>query len=433
MNIESEFKTVPINTGGTVLPETGGEAAGNSKEHIVMIEDFFHPTAGYQVNVLSPYLIRAGYRVSILCGELDRFPDYLTAFFGKNDIGEKDERYTAENGIEVIRVKVKKYVSGRAIYGKEIFNIVKQLRPDILYVHGNDTYVGMQFLSHQKKVNCPIISDTHMLELASTNPLAKLFRLYYRFFVTPHIINNHNMIIRTVDDPFIMKWYGIPKEQAPLIGFGSDTLRFHPDAYTRKAMREKYGYAEEDIIIVYAGKLDESKGGYFLAEAIKERITVQGKQLKFLIIGNVSGDRKKETETLLYESENPVLRQPTQPYPDLPKWFQMSDVAVFPKQCSLSYYDVLACGLPVLVEDNPIGLQRANECKATFTFKSANVDDFRLKIVDIANIINSQNYTNEEKKLGNIALHYILDNYNYEKQAKKYEGIIKVVAENYNK
>ncbi len=397
---------------------------------ILMIEDFFHPQAGYQLNVLAPYLVKFGHEVTIFCGEMDKFPDYLTVFFGKDNITEKDQKFTEDTCVNIVRIPVRKYVSGRAIFDEVIYKKVKEYNPDVIYAHGNDSYNGMQFLLKQKEFSCPVLSDSHMVAQASNNKFASLYRKIYKTFVTPVIKKNKNIIIRTVNDNFIIDNYGIPEEQAPVVGFGSDTRKFHPDLKKRAEMRKMLGISEEEIVIVYAGKLDEYKGGLFLANSIQKKFEIPNIKLRFLLIGNVSGDKAEETKELLSKTENDLLMYPTQIYSDLPKWFQVADMAIFPKQCSLTYYDVLACGLPVLVEDNPIGTQRAKECKATFTFKSSNMDDFRFKIVDIANTIDSQKNTNEEK-LGNIALHYILDNYNYENQAKKYEDIIKAVVESY--
>ena len=48
---------------------------------IVQLEDFFHPDAGYKINILSKYFARMGHETVILTAGLDRMPDYLTSFF----------------------------------------------------------------------------------------------------------------------------------------------------------------------------------------------------------------------------------------------------------------------------------------------------------------------------------------------------------------
>lgn len=392
---------------------------------ILMIEDFFHPQAGYQLNVLCPYLVKFGHEVIIICGELDLFPDYLTNFFGKERIGEKDEEFTRNTGVQIIRLPVKKYISGRAIMNIPVKEVDKY-KPDIVFVHGNDSYIGMLLIMKQKKLKYPLITDSHMLDMASKNKQALLYRWCYKHFITPIIKRHNTIVIRTVDDPFVMKWYGIPQQQSPVIGFGSDTLRFYPDNKNRLVMRKILGIKDDDIVIIYAGKLDETKGGLFLADAIKEKISIQNVNIKFLIVGNVSGKDSEEIINKFKHSQNDIIMEKTQPYAELPKWFQASDIAIFPKQCSLTYYDVLACGLPVLLEDNDIGKKRAKECKAAFTFCAGNISDFRFKLEKIINIV----YTERNKasnELSETAIKYINEKYDYQNQARKYEAIMKNV------
>ena len=385
--------------------------------HIVMVEDFFHPSAGYQLNVLCPYLVKFGHKIHIVCGEMDLFPEYLTGFFGTDDIPKRDLDYQKSTGVEIIRIPLKGYISGRAIMSSQVFKVVKQLHPDVLFVHDNDSYTGMQFIKWQRKNRYPLVLDSHMLDIASHNRLAGLFRLYYRMMITPLIVKNRNTVIRTVDDPFILKYYHIPKEQAPVIGFGSDVLRFHEDSVIRREMREQYAIGENEFVVVYAGKLDEYKGGIFLAQALQKKFD---RPITFIIVGTASESNRTELERLFKKSENRILRFPTQVYRDLPKWFQMADLAVFPRQCSLTFYDVLACGLPAIIENNSVGKERASACEAAFVFEAGDEDDFRKLIMTMANLPVQQ-----KNQLKAAAKQYILENYNYEEQARKYEDILK--------
>ena len=53
---------------------------------IVHIEDFFHPEAGYQINILPKYMVRAGHEVTIITSEADKAAKQLTGFFGTDGI-----------------------------------------------------------------------------------------------------------------------------------------------------------------------------------------------------------------------------------------------------------------------------------------------------------------------------------------------------------
>ena len=57
---------------------------------IIHVEEFFHPDAGYQVNMLSRLQVNDGHDVTVFAAELNKMPSSLTAFFWKDAIDKKD-------------------------------------------------------------------------------------------------------------------------------------------------------------------------------------------------------------------------------------------------------------------------------------------------------------------------------------------------------
>lgn len=385
--------------------------------HIVQIEDFFHPDAGYQMNILSKYLTRFGHKVTIFTAEMDIFPEKLTAFFGRDGIEEKDRRYEAQNGVTIIRLPAKTYLSGRAILASGWIKALQKANPDVLFIHDNDTFTGLWATWNHKKFDCPLVLDSHMLEMASENRLRNLFRLFYRTFITPIIKREKLPVIRTQDDPFVEKCLGIPLTQAPWISFGSDTLLFHPAAAVKAAFRKEHGISRDAFVVLYAGKMDESKGGRLLAELTAKTLQTD-REVVYLIVGNTAGDYGREVEAAFTKSPYRVLRFPTQKYADLAPFFQCADLALFPRQCSLSFYDVQACGLPVLFEDNNINIDRCSHGNG-WTFRAESCEDFAAQLERIVNLP-----AEEFAAVSARALAFIRENYDYEAKAREYEQIL---------
>lgn len=385
---------------------------------IVNVEDFFHPDAGYQINILSKYLVALGHEVTIITAQMEKLPTTLTSFFGRENIEERDQSYSTQYGVKILRLPIRGFVSGRAIFTNALFSTIRAENPDVIYVHGNDTLTGMRYLLNYKKMGYPLVMDSHMLEMASTNKFNKYYRKFYKWCFTPLITKNKIPVIRTQDDPYVEKCLGIPLSQCPWISVGSDTMLFHPDEDARKYFRMANNIPEDAFVFIYAGKLDESKGGLLLAEAIRKKIEAQRKVM-FLIVGKTGTDEYgSRVEAAFSQSENHVLRFPTQLYTDLPKFYQASDCAVFPRQCSLSFYDVQACGLPVIFEDNNINVDRAAHENA-ITFKSGDLQDLRNKIVKMCNL---QAKTFSKIKENSIA--FVKESYDYAEIAKKYCHVI---------
>lgn len=384
---------------------------------IVQIEDFFHPDAGYQVNILSEYLSKLDNEVFVITSKLDKIPDFLTEFFGKDHISERDRHYEMRTGVKILRLPILKYISGRSIYYPSIFRVIDGLTPDILYVHGNDTYIGIRYAARIGRLKYPVIFDNHMLDMASKNRFRRVFRFCYKTLFTPKLKKNKSIVIRTVDDDYIFRQYAISKEQSPVIGFGSNLLLFHPDVKNRDQIRKTLKIKDGAVVFLYAGKLDESKGGLFLAQSIAEKFNSK-KEVVFIIIGNFVGEYGDKVKQMLEQSQNRVLCFPSQKYIDLAQYYQCADFAIFPKQCSLSFYDVQACGLPVILEDNVINRERINHQNG-ICFRSEDVSDFRDKITQCC-----QMHPDQYRVISKNAVELIKRNYDYETVAKKYLSVI---------
>lgn len=384
---------------------------------IVQIEDDFHPDAGYQINILSKYFSKEGHEVVILTAEREKLPKHLTTFFDNDDILERDAEYTRKYGVRIIRIPLITFVSGRAVFKREIFKIILREKPDVLYIHGNDTLIGIQCIYKYHKAPFRIVTDSHMLEMASQNRFNRLFRWWYKHFCTPIIVKNSIPVIRTQNDMYVKNCLGIPLELAPWISFGSDTLLFHPDDDVRMDFRKNNDIDENDFVILYAGKLNESKGGMLLADAIQKKFETK-RNIVFVIVGSTSGDYGDRVEKRFRESGNRVLRFPTQKYEDLAYFYKGSDVSIFPRQCSLSFYDVQACGLPVLLENNNINMDRVSHNNG-ICFESESVESLRNMILQIADLSNE-----ELKTMKSNCLNFIRSGYDYASIADQYLKVI---------
>lgn len=394
---------------------------------IVHIEDFFHPEAGYQVNVLAKYMAHDGHQVTVITSELDRIPDYLTRFFGKNDIQDKDKAYCEKYNVEIVRLPLLAYISGRSVYRfSSVIDQLKRIKPDVVFVHGNDTLIGIQMImlyarQTRKRRVFKLVLDSHMLEMASRNPFRNVFYFFYRKIVTPHIIKNDLTVIRTQDSDFVEKKLGIPIGQAPLITLGADRMLFYPDKEAKNQFRKDHKIEADKMIVIYAGKLDEQKGGLFLAEMLSEGFE-ETDNIVMLLVGTPAGPTADLIKKKLNESRVRVIQFPTQTYVNLPKYYAVADVAVFPRQCSLSFYDVQACGLPVVFEDNEINKKRT-EYGTAFTFCADNKDDLKSKIMMLKDMHNLQ--PDRFDDLCGQCVDSIKNHYDYEQKYKEYMKYMK--------
>lgn len=385
----------------------------------VHVEDFFHPNAGYQLNLLSKLQVEEGHEVTVITSELDKVPDFLTAFFGKANIKDKDRVFTERTGVEIIRYPLYGFYSGRSIFKFGFHKLIKSINPDVIFIHGEDTLTGIRLLLDYESFKKPFVLDCHMLEMASMNKFKNVFRYFFRKLITPIILKNNIPLIRVVDSDFVEKHYGIPLNKTKLLSFGTDTGFYKPNATIKSEFKKNNNLSENDFIVIYAGKLDIYKGGLFLAKAIEKEIKLKDRNIVFVLIGTTSKDEYGlKVEKLLDESENIIIRYPTQTYFDLASFYQIADIAVFPKQCSMSYFEVQSCGLPVVLEENEINIERVSDSKGIL-FSVENEVEFRSSIIKFGNMTNDEISIYQKKSRENI-----LKNYDYKPIASDFTKVM---------
>jgi glycosyltransferase involved in cell wall biosynthesis len=164
-------------------------------------------------------------------------------------------------------------------------------------------------------------------------------------------------------------------------------------------------------------RIDEAKGGEFLGKSLKEKFNSK-RNVVFMIIGNTSGDYGRKVENLFNCSENRIIRLETKKYEQLPMFYQMADLCVYPKQASLSFYDAQATGLPVLTEAKEINISRLENGNG-LNFNPDDINDFREKILFFSNLDAS-----DYEIYSNNALKYVLGKYDYKSLTKRYLKIM---------
>ncbi len=384
---------------------------------IVHWDEAFHPLFGYQINLLAKYQAMQGHDVTIISSKnINSFPVFKQFDNSNLSDAEMDEEYSKKYNVKIIRWPWRKsfLAKNRIIHKKGFVQLLSNIEADIIFVHTNDTLSSIKIAKKYKKIKKPLIFDNHMLDMASKNPFRKLFRSYFRFRITPLIKKNKWIVIRTQDDPYIIKHFGVPVSQAPYLSFGTDLSIFHTDETQKKEFIEKYNLYNDTLTFIYTGKLTDDKGGFLLANAFLK--SFDGRRVNLIVVGNSFGEYGQSVEDLFKNSENKIVRFPTQNYVNLPVFYQSADISIFPKQCSLSFFDAQACGLPVIAEDNNINIERLSHNNGS-VFLNGNVNDLR-KTIEKYILMNKDNLIKER--------------INSVKYIKKYFDF-SIIAEDYSK
>lgn len=203
------------------------------------------------------------------------------------------------------------------------------------------------------------------------------------------------------------RFYGVQQKKVEMMHLGVDMDFFFPansesSLQARSTLRQKLGFAEQDIVCTYTGKLTETKNPLLLAKAI-DRLQSMGEPFRGLFIGE--GTEKKA----LGKHPNSVVLDFT-PFNKLGNYYRAADIGVWPTNESTSTLDVAACGLPLIVSDG-IAYREHVEGNGR-VYKMNDLDDL------VQNLFSLRD-KNERKRLGSVGAEKMARSFSWESIAKR--------------
>jgi glycosyltransferase involved in cell wall biosynthesis len=144
------------------------------------------------------------------------------------------------------------------------------------------------------------------------------------------------------------RFYGVPLAKTKLQSLGTDLELFRPansasEIERREQLRRSLGYSPADVVCIYTGRFSRDKNPLALAQAV-DRLCAQGQAFHAIFVGE--GMQK---EAILACRNTRVL--PFMRHTDLADTYRAADIAVWPRQESMSMLDAAACELPLVVSD----------------------------------------------------------------------------------
>ncbi|MBI3144316.1 MAG: glycosyltransferase family 4 protein [Pseudogulbenkiania sp.] len=131
---------------------------------------------------------------------------------------------------------------------------------------------------------------------------------------------------------------------------GVNIEHFHP-SQRDGALRHRLGVKPDEVLLTFAGRVVGWKGMGIAIRALIQPALAE-LPVKLLIIGN--GGDKNELIKLAEElglSDRVIFQEPV-PHTELPAWYAMSDIGVFPsiadEAFGITIAEAMACGLPVV-------------------------------------------------------------------------------------
>jgi glycosyltransferase involved in cell wall biosynthesis len=175
----------------------------------------------------------------------------------------------------------------------------------------------------------------------------------------------------------ISRSYDIPQEKLRIVPLGSDPATFKFDSTKRLAVRKSLNVSENDVLVLYNGKIDPPKELDVLINALAPIINHDG-NVKLLIMGEGDQSYVKYLEKLIsgFGIRDKVIFQSWVDAKEIPAFYSASDIAVWPGLSSISIVDAASTGLPLVIARYPVetfAIENGNG----FAFEIGNVGELR--------------------------------------------------------
>lgn len=217
------------------------------------------------------------------------------------------------------------------------------------------------------------------------------------------------------------KFYGVPERKLFFTPYAVDNKRFQKSYKKlkpkRTQLRKELNIKQNDIVVLFVGKLIHKKRPIHLLKAYKKNINIDNTHLIFVGSGRLKNKLKEYRNKNNLDNVHFVgFKNQT----ELPKYYTMADIFVLPsgigETWGLVVNEAMNFELPIIISDIPgSGYDLVKEDKNGYKFPVGNIDELSKKLKIFIN------NSDKRKKFGKKSFK-IVQNYSYEKDI---EGILK--------
>ena len=295
----------------------------------------------YQDNLLSEYQHKLGHEVTVLTTTRTRNSE------GKIIEIEEETKFL-ENGVRLIRVKAGNKLKQFLGYYPEIKKYIRDIHPDMIFVHGLGTLVMKDAVAYKKNnKNAVIVADNHQ-DKVNTNIKSimyigqlTMFNILWKYWIC-YVDRVYGTTAWR--KKFAEEAYGITTKKTDILTLGVDTDHLSKDKEgIRNGIRTELEIEDNSFVYIAGGKINRKK---HILEAIKAFLQIKGKAY-FIIFGPLHEEIKSEFELLISKSDR-IKYIGSIESKKIYQYFYAADFAVFPGFHSVLWEEAVGCGIPCL-------------------------------------------------------------------------------------
>ena len=382
---------------------------------IVSINVHYQDGLGYQDYYLGKSWKEMGHEIHFISSDVHfDYPDYDNTV--KHIIGDKyigTGNFLNDYNVPVHRLKgtLRKYTG--LVWLKGFEKKLLELKPQLIVSHGIFSWQSVRLLFIYKKLNCPIIFDDHTtLNLVRKGKLSGVFFLVFRtlfakrFMKVAHkLVGISETCIDVMRDNF-----GLFGKKVEMIPLGTDITIFKKDILLRNSYRNELAISNDELVIVYTGKMYEDKKVHLIFEALNDG-SVSNEKIVILLVGDVAETYRAKLDDAVNKSKNRVIIKKAVSIDQLPAVYNAADISVWPDHTTNSTIDASACGCAIICSHF---MPERVKYKNGIMIEGGNLLGLKQALVQL---INNKNLRNEMGRQGE---KYVLSELSWDAVAKKF-------------
>ncbi len=320
------------------------------------------------------------YNEAIVSGMVKN-PFHLSQYLKKSSHNIKIITYGKEKGVWNFE-GVKVYSIGKGILKGVIkaffldigmtrcfFKLHREEKIDVIHIHSGNL-IFLFLLKKIGRIKTPIIYSAHGTSTPELRANIQGKKSFFNFLllingkiqekIDKFMWKNSDMLVSGSNYQIkeMTEIYEVPEEKIKHIYNGVDSARYFSGNNDGRELRVSLGISDQFPVILYVGRIARKKGIDFLIRALKSVLKEFPNVCLVLVLGSLGGQRdyKKEVLSLIKEEnlEKCIIIKEDVSEKELPRYYNMADVCVFPstgyESIPTVIYEAMVCGKPIITQ-----------------------------------------------------------------------------------
>ena len=327
---------------------------------IVHLMGYFVPELGYQEYYISKEHKKMGHDVYVIASDMLYPFSNIEKMF--KDSGIKYTGRKREKGFSIIDgLKVSwlpHYIEyNDFILCKGVKKTLEKIKPDIVFAHESRQGLTCQAAFYKDNLGFKLVVDQHDFYHKIPGKIKTLLRnieyFGFRKFLIDYNLRKADKIIAVTKPTreFLIKSHKVNPKKIELIELGVDTDLYYHRKNEAIKLRKKLGIKEDEVILMFVGTIFRRKNLELLINVFNE--IYKDYKTTLLIVGEGDKEYMNELKSLAKKLNlgNKMIFNGFAKRKELPIYYSMADVGVWPANNSVSIIEAMACKLPIVMVD----------------------------------------------------------------------------------